>query len=302
VEPTVTVEDVELGASAHGLGSTCRAPIGREAPERLELSLSEAALVEGGGNTVEVSVVVLYPGRRPPMPIDPPTLRADLGTVSEPEPDGGGGFSARWTLPASFADRRSATLRASLAGEPEISATGSLVLERPPPPARPPIHVGARIGFLTNFGKINAPYAVGAFTFALDLGEAGALLLGAQAGFWAGWDSRLDRSETEQVDLQVWAIPLLGRVGYRLEVGDVDLFAHLEGGAVVARTELSSESTGVNAQILATWALGGSLGAGLRLGPGVLLLEVGYLHSPVEGRVEGNVGGLHVAAGYDFEL
>jgi hypothetical protein len=300
LEPDPFVEAVEVTASAEGVASSCSFRVRREGPEALTLSLAREAVVEGEPADVEVTLTLRYPGERPPRRVATPELRVSFGEVSATTADGAGGYVATWRLPARGGAQQ-ARIEAQVPDAPGLTAEGRLAIRRRASP-RGPFELGARAGLLSNFGKVTGPFAVLSFQVGLGLGPPGALLLGAQAGFWGAWDSRPDQAATEQVDLSVSAVPLLGRVGYRLPVQPLDLFVHLQGGAVVASTAVSSPRTGTSATTTTTWTVGGSLGAGWGLGPGALLLEVGYLHAPLDGDVRGNVAGLHVGVGYDLRL
>ena len=301
VEASVADASVVLSASVRGADSdtsSCRVSLEAEPPERLRVSLSRDAHAAGDERVVRVTIDVEYPGDARPMTVEAPQVVVDVGTIGPVERENATRYIAPWTLPASFGEQTTATLRASLAEPSELTGSAQLALTT----AASATSLGVRVGFLTNFGKINGPFSFAEFSHRFIFGDAGGLALGAGAGFWAGWDARLDQSGVEQVDFEMWAVPLLGRVGYQLVLNDLELCISVIGGAVVTRTRLFSPASGEHALTRATWALGGSLTGGLRLGPGAFVVEAGYLHAPVEGSVQGNVAGLNLSLGYALRL
>ena len=164
-----------------------------------------------------------------------------------------------------------------------------------------PIIIDLRAGYLTNFGKVRAPLFLGGVTFRLPfLREA--MSVGLTTGFFTGRDQSRASNDSERVSLRVWGVPVLLRMAYRLYFDHVQLDVTLLTGAVIAQRELSSETTGRRVTRDLRWAVGGGVAPSFAVGPGRLVLDVGYLHAPVTGFVRGNLAGLYSLVGYALRL
>lgn len=163
-----------------------------------------------------------------------------------------------------------------------------------------PLAASLRAGYLTNFGNLHAP----CFTAELDLHlpflGRGFFLRGAGGYyFYRSTDEGLDVSSS------LHGVAATAALVYRLEPsGSVYLQAALGGGALVllSSTSLAGDPAVEERTVLP--AVTGSVGAGLRAGPGWVNLRLGYLHarSPGSATVSGEAGGLSILAGYELGL
>jgi len=95
----------------------------------------------------------------------------------------------------------------------------------------------------------------------------------------------------------------LARASLQLPVPRVGLYLGATGGALIVHTDARSPSAGASAATEVVAAGGGFVAADLRVGPGRLGVEVGYLYGALQGpTVSGNVAGLAATVGYRLEL
>jgi hypothetical protein len=161
--------------------------------------------------------------------------------------------------------------------------------------------VSASIGYLTNFGKVSAPIAMAAASYRLPV-LSHRLAVTVEAGAYASDDERAAAGVAEMVRTRVTAAPLLGGLAYALPVDPVRITAGVGAGVLLSERELSSPSAGRRVDSGPRPALSVAVGGDLALGAGRVLVEAGYLYAPVDdARLDGNAGGLHLAAGYRWE-
>ncbi|HUJ59771.1 MAG TPA: hypothetical protein VLX92_14805 [Kofleriaceae bacterium] len=206
-----------------------------------------------------------------------------------------GAFAARGdALVASYVapeshDGGSDTVELAAAG---VSARVAVPLE--PEPYR--FALDARLGYLTNFGRIAAP--VGVLAGSVRILDH-VLVGGELAGYRAAFDAP---AGGETVAAQITALPVLARVAYQRALGGIELTGGAGLGVAFAETRVSSPSAGDATG--ATEALAGSAfaSASTRLGPGRALVEAEYVQATIGGAVSGRIGGLVLGAGYGFDL
>ena len=178
--------------------------------------------------------------------------------------------------------------------DPASGASASIIVALQRPPTR--FLVAARLGYLTNFGKLSAPFV------ALDAGYRlpwlrRRLSIGLEAGFY---DASYREANLSVVFL---GIPVLARVGYSVPFGRAALYGGVGGGVML--THVTTRATQLVDQV-STGTLGlfaAHLGLDFDVQVGRLLVEGGYFYAPSGDRVvSGNFGGLTVTAGYRVNL
>jgi hypothetical protein len=169
------------------------------------------------------------------------------------------------------------------------------------PPVRP-FSLGARLGWLGNFGKISsALVAVDADWHPRWLRRR--LAFGVSAGIYPG---SYRASDATALQLGVTGVPLLARIGYAQPLGVLGgrfgVYGGIGGGAVIARVSTSSGG-GSDASTVGLGAFEAHAGADYALGIGRIAVELGFLYAPEGGGdIRGNFGGLAVTAGYRVAL
>ena len=168
--------------------------------------------------------------------------------------------------------------------------------------------LGVEGGFTNNFGHVSAA----------TLTAAGQLLVGPRGpgfsgsvGFLAGYlpevQETLTSDQSTAGTLTLSRIPLMARGGVFASLGDVGIY----GGIGVGVEKLSGQlvSVGRTPLSLDAWRPAGGLyaGAGYKLGPGYLTVEVRATYASVDlqndqVRVSGPVGGVDAALGYLIAL
>jgi hypothetical protein len=167
-------------------------------------------------------------------------------------------------------------------------------------PLRHRFAVGARLGYLTNFGKISGPLVAASVELRPPWLRS-ALAFAVEVGFYDS-STRQRADSGEPVTLLVQGVPLAAQLKYQLPLGRFALYACGGGGALFPRVQVSAPSLGQTTTSSATWLAGGALGADVDVRYGRAAVEVGYWYAPLAGAVNGNAGGLAITAGYRFEF
>jgi hypothetical protein len=161
----------------------------------------------------------------------------------------------------------------------------------------------ARVGYLTNFGKVGGPLVAGGVAMRLPV-AGNRLLVGAEIGYYTSSANERDAANTENVAISVSAIPVIARGTFEFPLGRWKPYATVGAGATFTSVAVSSPSAGETIErgprptVLARLGL-----ALLRLGPGHAAVEVGFALVPLgTDIVEGNAGGLDATAGYQYEF
>jgi hypothetical protein len=239
--------------------------------------------------------------------------QAAVGTLSPATEIEPGVYLTRFAPPSTLPGARGWELQAwaegtngprascTMEGSPQAAAapTAAPVLEGE---AKRRLRVALRGGVLTNFGRIVAPLVAGGLDVRLPFADEN-LTAGLTAGYYGSSSSRPDVTGQDEVELDVWAVPLAARLAYEVPVGIVRLYLGGEAGMLVAGTTVRSPSTGETAQTEPQFLGGGLLGADVALGPGQAALEASYSYSPAAATgVSGNFAGLGITAGYRYDL
>ncbi|MDB4970762.1 MAG: hypothetical protein JWN44_6451 [Myxococcales bacterium] len=184
--------------------------------------------------------------------------------------------------------------------DPESGATASLAMRLQPPPR--PFSLGARLGYLANFGKISAPLVlVDADWHPRWLRRR--LALGLAAGFYQASHRESDAATSGSLTLTVTGLPILARLGYALPLGRFGLYAGAGVGLLVAYVATRSTVGGSDATTSVLGAFEAHLGGDVGVGFGRLVVEADFLYAPdSSGAITGNFGGLAVTAGYRVGL
>jgi hypothetical protein len=179
----------------------------------------------------------------------------------------------------------------------DIQAAASITLRK----VRRPLSVCPRIGYTTNLAKISSPFF--AADTAIRMPFYPDLSVGLELGYYWSNSDRMSAGGEEKVKTSVWVFPILARAAYHLPIEAFDIYLGLGVGTAVVGREISSESAGRSKSGQAHFALSGTAGADVKLGPGRVAAEVGYLYAAGEdGNVKGSVGGLLLTAGYRLEF
>lgn len=241
------------------------------------------------------------PGR-----VDRPSVVASSGSVLGVEPVGAGRWQLRWQAPSELGEVafRVDGGKGQLSGGWGTNVVASVGGEAGET-AEPRGFVGAFAGLSTNLGSVATV-------------QGSAVLLARVAGWLrVGADVGVDvpRSVTvagnagaPEATLQVARIPLHARLGVGTRLGAVELWAG--GAAGVARLQGSLKVPGHADVRLDAFRpdVGGHVGLGLPLGPGLLALEGRHTWAPVKVTtadgitVHGSAGGLEVALGYGISF
>jgi hypothetical protein len=130
--PTGSLIDTEVALA--GSVSGCGVRHAGAWPTALELTLDHPAQVAGSGQTIELSVRLIYPsgmaGRAAAL-----TLTPELGELGPPRAEGTGEWRATWRLPDRRAGAATARVEVSLRDRPAVHAAITLALT-PGPAAR----------------------------------------------------------------------------------------------------------------------------------------------------------------------
>jgi hypothetical protein len=162
------------------------------------------------------------------------------------------------------------------------------------------LSLSPHVGFLTNFGNLNAPYFSGEASLNLPFLGRGFFFL-VECGYY--FSSQEDSGQ--DITSSLWVVPFTGSLAYRFSVHDiVHLFAAVGGGAYFAGT---STAVGDQPAVERNITKGGAqaaVGAGVLLGPGRATLQVRYIYAESVGieELSGNIGGWAILAGYQLGL
>jgi hypothetical protein len=227
-------------------------------------------------------------------------LPVDSGGNSTP----GDRFRLRYVAPRLREPRgwpgRGATTDAFRLTDPHTGLTTQLAIPLRTGPRR--WEVGVRVGYLTNFGYLNAGLVEADVRVRSPFaGEQ--LFLGLDAGFYGGQTSA-PSLDGERVDVSVRAVPLRLRAGWEPPVRWVRPYVAVAGGGLWFEVQLSSPRLGVAISRGWAWMVSAAAGVAVRAGPGSLGVELAYGYAPIdEGGVSGNLAGLSATARYgvDFE-
>ncbi|MCP4674030.1 MAG: porin family protein [Deltaproteobacteria bacterium] len=219
------------------------------------------------------------------------------GEVSQFEDDDGDGvYQAVYTAPQrDVRGKDTITVRKK---DGDVIATTDISLWA----GRPPLALGPRIGFATNFGMISSAVFAADFGYALPFLERN-LSIGFEVGYYWSDAKQTSEDDSEKIETSVWGLPLLARIAYQIPVVPFAFYFGIGGGLVVSHAETVSKSAGRSASLKALPTIAGFGGADVALGPGRVVLEVAYLHTFTRGLdVMGNLGGLVITVGYRFEF
>lgn len=270
-------------------------------PAALESAFDGRELLADGLSQAELRVRVLDAHRNPTR-ADGLSLSAALGTLgplTEARDAAGVAYVASYRAPRS-AEARADEIAIHLPGA-ELREHAVLALR----PLPRPVQVGLQLGYLTNLGRVAAPWAaLGLALRVPELLDARLLVTMRAAGFWR--EQRLaaaaEGGASEALTLRVRGLPLLLGLTYEHPVRRVRLRGGLALGAYLLDRAVRSASAGELGEAGATWALGAQLGLGLALGPGQLTAQLGYDWARLRGGLlPGTYGGLLASAGYLFE-
>jgi|GEM_PF-3444708 len=181
--------------------------------------------------------------------------------------------------------------------DPVTGTSATLVVGLHRPPTR--FLIAARVGYLTNFGKISAPLVLVDAAYRLPWLRR-RLSLGIEAGFYQG--DRQEQHDDVRLALTFIGIPILARIGYTVPFGRVALYGGVGGGVMVARISSTTDKE-IDISLGALGLFGAHLGLDFDVHVGRILVEAGYFYAPSNLHdVSGNLGGLSATAGYRVNL
>ncbi|MDJ0766008.1 MAG: hypothetical protein QNJ97_23690 [Myxococcota bacterium] len=211
--------------------------------------------------------------------------------------DGDGQFQGTYTAPK----RRRSTRDTILVSDDQRGIEGrtkvTLVSKRPPSA------VGARLGYISNFGKISTAAYMADVTYHPPILERN-LSFGVETGFyWEKIEQPSKNDDQELVKTSLWSLPLLVRTTYQLSFHPFGFYFGIGGGTVISSNREASQTAGSTDARKAGGALSGIVGADFIWGIGRVVLEIAYIRTFLRDMaVDGNLGGLFITAGYRFEL
>ncbi len=261
-------------------------------PARLELAASRDELVTDGSQSVRIVARI---SDRSGNPIPKPNLAftASRGRIEPTRVEGPGELVTGY-LPPEDAEGE-AVIRA--AGYENLSSEIRIALQ--PPPRRFGLSVTA--GLEHNLRRIGAPLVSVEGGYRLFDG----LFVTAGIGyFYSAFEAACpDGPEGCGADLRLDAIPFWVGLDYRFENGSL-FTPNITVGATGVWSRLAIESDYQTRQVHSSVAPGGFARAGLdmELGPGGILLQLGYQYARWLGdqAVTGQLGGLSARLGYRF--
>jgi hypothetical protein len=263
------------------------------APDALVARLEDASLTADGHSETELVVTALDAyGNQTAAP----SLRGSArGRVAPFSRRRDGSLVARYTAPR----QHDATPDRLLVQGTGTNLRAAQTVTLRPVPRR--FQAAARLGYVTNLGRVSSPLVVADVLVRLPLWNE-RTLVGIEAGYYSNASSVQTADGGEDVSLEVDAIPVMARGVYQLRLGPFDVHGGGGVGAILAGTSLASPSTGRTSTRDPRLAFGPLLGAAYRVGPGRALMETAYWHAPmIETNLRGNVGGLVVSGGYGVE-
>ena len=256
------------------------------------IETSTPAPVRGDGETrAEILARVVDPFGNPT--VAPGLTGHGRGLIGRFAPGAGGRLVASYVAPRTY-DRSFDVI--------ELDGVGPGISERLSVPIAAMNHrlaIGARLGYLSNLGRISTPIAVVSVTARLPA-LAERLVAGAELAMYSTSIDVPGPGETISTELR--ATPFLAKLGYRMPLGRVDLSGGAGLGAVLVTTRVSSPSAGTTATTGLQPAAAIHASATTHTGPGWVTLEIEYLHATIDGDVQGRIGGIIVTAGYGIEL
>jgi hypothetical protein len=274
---------------------------GNTTEKRIELGVAASARTLAACDPRGDRVIVIATNDDGSPATEPPVVTASAGTLAAPGTLAPGVFAF---AVAGLAPGERATVDTHFADEPAASC--ELVAPHVDPPAphvvaavaiaaphEPSIVARAEVGYVTSFGRVSAPLAQLAIGVPLARGfEVGASLGGYSTSFEAS-------SAGASVTAHVTAAPLLARAAYHVRLGALDAWAGAGVGAAIVATRLDSASVGMLETTDARFAASAFIGAATHVGPGAIVVEIGYLELELHDRdVYGRAGGLMATAGY----
>jgi len=223
-------------------------------------------------------------------------LSASVGDV-EPARQAGAYFQSTYVPPRGASG--TAVIRAAVSGG--MSGEMEVFLHAPPKA----FGLTVTAGMEHNLQRIGAPLVSLEGSFRL----AGSLFLLAGAG-WFGNQIEAACAEGpggcgENLEMSVHAVPLSLGLSYRIENGS-RWTPTISAGAAAVWSQVKTDTGFMGAVTESVFAPAGFARAGIELGlgPGGILLEVGYLYAPWPGSdvITGTLGGLSARLGYRFAL
>jgi len=223
-------------------------------------------------------------------------LSASVGEV-EPARLAGHYFQSTYVPPRGASG--TAVVRAAVSG----GMSGEMLVSLRAPPKSFGLTVSA--GMEHNLQRIGAPLVSLEGSFRLT----GSLFLLCGAG-WFGNQIEAACAEGpggcgDNLDMSVHAVPLSVGLGYRIENGS-RWTPTISAGAAAVWSQVITNTGFMGAVTESAFAPAGFARAGIEvaLGPGGILLEVGYLYAPWPGSeiISGTLGGLSARLGYRFAL
>ncbi|HCF61638.1 MAG TPA: hypothetical protein DFS52_27030 [Myxococcales bacterium] len=277
------------------------APAGGDRPEARPARVFFKEQVEvRAGQTALLKFRVLDSDDQP-MPLSGVELKADGGTLSEPE-EILGGYLVRYLPDADHSGEvrvRAEARGRPLDGEGLVIVKGSGLSGRG---ERLGLDLSAFAGGLTNFGAVASPQFELALAYALSN-----LRLGVLGGFSpAGAEQVTELAGSRQASFSFTIIPIVARAGMNWVLGPIDVSAGGMAGLALVSAEV--DAAGVTESFSEKLLdLGLYAGAGLPLGPGAAVLELRMTHIKLDHQdprinVKGQLGGLSGALGYRLEL
>lgn len=284
---SVRVEGLELSDEA-------RVTLRPGAPTAVALELRRPRLRADGASSSDLWVEVRDLGGNL-TDVAPPTARA-VGRVSEFRRKAVGQYVATYTAPASsrsFSDRVVVS-----AGDARGSEDADLqALDRP-------LVASARAGYFTNFGRVSALTLSATGAMRMPFEER--LAVGVSVGYYQ-YDEEDVGGDLGAVRIGVTSLPMTLQVVYEQPLGMFVPYVGAGGGLVVNWTQLSGELVDRQSVVARPMA---ALMAGVTLPLrsettllGGLTAQLQYARATVDnGTVTGNLGGLDVTAGYQFDF
>ncbi|MDB4964029.1 MAG: hypothetical protein JWP01_4028 [Myxococcales bacterium] len=291
VEVTATIPDAPV--------ASCSMKIPRELPDAVTLTASQRRAVPGA--RIPLRIELSYPSESPKVVVDDISLSSEVGTITAPVRTERG-WDAVWILPPQTPPTDTAKVRVRI-GLPEnrvLLAETSLDVDRPHSrPATPTLHLGAHAGYLSNLGRFSTPaIAISATTAMPVLGPSWSVGL-RLTGYTTTFDAP---TMDESIATRISVAPLELRLAHVRAVGAIQIWGGLGVGAAFSAIRVMSPSIGVVRDSGASLAVSGFAGGGRTLGPGRVVLDIGYLHATKDGPVSGRIGGLLVTLGYSLAI
>jgi hypothetical protein len=260
------------------------------APKRIQPQEPEEPLEADGRTETKLRISVLdhFGNNVPGMKLSASASEGSVGAVSE----GGGHYQVGYIPPFR---RKPGRVRLELSSG-ELNASMEVeLLERVPL-----LGLSPNVGYLTNFGHLNAPYFSGEVSLNLPFLGRGFFFL-VECGYYF---SNQEASGQDIVS-KLWVLPITGALAYRFRVHDiVHLFAAVGGGAYLTGTSTRVLDQPAIERSTTKGGAQASVGAGVLLGPGRVTLQIRYIYAESSGieEISGNIGGLAILAGYQLGI